>query len=156
MVDFRPVTRDHVLTAIEQYDAATGEVLVALVSASDNTHVLRHAGRQYDAKVVAGLAYMSATRGAASPDALFTGRHNAGEVLADLGFDLVLPPPPPAPEPRPRRTAPPATRPRPAASGVRSSVPLTAKGPVRQEPVARICPTCFLALPATGVCDNCD
>lgn len=156
MVDFRPVTRDHVLTAIEQYDAATGEVLVALVSQSDSTHVLRHEGRQYDAKVVAGLAYMSATRGAASPDELFTGRHNAGQVLPDLGFDLTLPPPPPPPEPRPRRSAPPATRPRSTASGVRSSVPLTAKRPVREEPVAKICPTCFLALPATGICDNCD
>lgn len=156
MVDFRAVTRDHVLTAIEEYDAAGGDLVLAIHGRPDSTHLLRHAGRQYDAKVVAGLAYMSATRAAASPDELFTGRNNAGEVLADLGFDLTLPAPPPAPEPRVRRSAPPATRPR--SSGVRSSgVPLTSKRPVRaEEPVAKICPTCFLALPATGVCDNCD
>ncbi|MFD0807354.1 hypothetical protein ACFQ0K_14780 [Nocardioides caeni] len=27
--------------------------------------------------------------------------------------------------------------------------------PVKAEPVVAVCPTCFMAIPATGVCDNC-
>lgn len=155
MVDFRAVTRDHVLTALEEYDAAGGAALLAMHGRGESTHTLRHGGRQYDAKVVAGLAYMRATRAAASPDELFSGRHSATDVLPDLGFDLTVPPPPPAPEPRPRRSAPPTTRPRSTAGAASATAPPTRR-PVKVEAPVKLCPTCFLALPATGVCDDCD
>lgn len=83
----------------------------------------------------------------------------AREVLADLG---VTDPAPPgwdpadevAPEPtptvasaraRPQRSSPrPASKPKPSPQRAR-----------RTEPTTAVCPTCFMALPATGVCDNC-
>ena len=76
----------------------------------------------------------------------------AREVLEGLGLadpepPRGVPPPPPgvavAPPPGRRSTAPRAPRPR--------------KEPVarKPEPVTKVCPTCFMALPATGVCDNC-
>lgn len=94
--------------------------------------------------------------GGPSPhDIVTTPKHRATEaareVLAGLGIDAPeppgwLPPPPPpvtvapvvAPKPRRVRT----TAPKPAAAR-------------KPEPVTKVCPTCFMALPATGICDNC-
>ncbi|MEQ6900280.1 hypothetical protein [Nocardioides sp. YIM 152588] len=33
--------------------------------------------------------------------------------------------------------------------------PREPKAPAKPEPVVAVCPSCFMALPATGVCDNC-
>jgi hypothetical protein len=80
----------------------------------------------------------------------------AREVLAELGLTDPeppgwVPPPPPPPvvepvvsrAPAPRRT----TTPR---------APRAPKAPARPaEPAVKVCPTCFMALPATGICDNC-
>lgn len=76
----------------------------------------------------------------------------AREVLVGLGLTDPeppgwVPPPPPvvevAPAPVRRTTTPraPRLRKEPAAR--------------KPEPVTKVCPTCFMALPATGVCDNC-
>ncbi len=94
--------------------------------------------------------------GGASPhDIVTTPKHRptdaAREVLAGLGITEPEPPgwePPPPPSipvapvaaPKPRRTR--AAAPKPAA--VR-----------KPEPVTNVCPTCFMAIPATGICDNC-
>lgn len=157
MVDFRPVSRDHVVTAIEEYDELGGDALLAAHdSARPRDHTLTFRGRLYDAKVVAGLAYMRATRAAASPDDLFRGRHSAAVVLRDLGFDVSVPAPP-EPEPRATRSVGPA---RPAK--VRAATPSRVPASPRSRSVAAAdrpvttCPTCFLALPATGICDDCD
>ncbi|WP_141014430.1 hypothetical protein [Nocardioides sambongensis] len=80
----------------------------------------------------------------------------AREVLGGFGITDAAPPgwvppvveaPPvvqttvPAETNRPRRAAAPkAAKPKPAA---------------KPEPVTPVCPTCFMALPATGICDNC-
>lgn len=77
----------------------------------------------------------------------------AREILADLGIATPEPPgwepPPPPPvaaSPLPRSTPRPKT-PRP---------PSPRKTPPRKpEPVTRVCPRCYMALPATGVCDTC-
>ena len=37
----------------------------------------------------------------------------------------------------------------------RVAAPKAPAKPEKPEPVVAICPTCFMALPATGVCDNC-
>lgn len=37
----------------------------------------------------------------------------------------------------------------------RVAAPKAPKAPEKPEPVIAICPTCFMALPATGICDNC-
>lgn len=44
-----------------------------------------------------------------------------------------------------------------ASGGARTARAAKAAKPTRTEPPKpRVCPTCFLELPATGVCDNCD
>lgn len=58
------------------------------------------------------------------------------------------------------RPAPAARAPR-AASGARSASPrpraVAVRKPARKEPdPPKVCPSCFMALPATGVCDMCD
>jgi hypothetical protein len=95
--------------------------------------------------------------GGASPhDIVTTPKHRptdaAREVLAELGIETPEPPgwEPPPPPPVPVVTAPP---PKP----VRARAPRAAKpAAVRKpEPVTKVCPTCFMAIPATGICDNC-
>lgn len=94
--------------------------------------------------------------GGASPhDIVTTPKHRptdaAREILSGLGIEAPEPPgwepPPPPPTPvvpvavpKPKRVR--ATAPRPAA-------------PRKPEPVTKVCPTCFMALPATGICDTC-
>ncbi|NYI99986.1 hypothetical protein HNR19_000685 [Nocardioides thalensis] len=79
----------------------------------------------------------------------FRATEAARAVLEGIGIDDPVPPgwepPPPAPEPAAvpaRKPARPRAAPKP-------------KAPAKPEPVAKICPTCFMALPATGICDNC-
>ena len=53
-----------------------------------------------------------------------------------------------------RRTTVPAAGPK----ATRSSTPRAPKAPakpVKAEPTVAVCPSCFMAIPATGVCDNC-
>lgn len=75
----------------------------------------------------------------------------AAAVLAGLGVADPVPPgwvppppppPPPVPEPKPVRVRQPRA-PRPKAE------------PKPAAPTVKVCPTCFMALPATGVCDTC-
>lgn len=95
--------------------------------------------------------------GGASPhDIVTTPKHRptdaARDVLAALDITAPeppgwVPPPPPPVEvapvaaPKPRRTR---TAAAPRATAVR-----------KPEPVTKVCPTCFMAIPATGICDNC-
>ncbi|WP_183095265.1 hypothetical protein [Nocardioides stalactiti] len=76
----------------------------------------------------------------------------AREVLALLGIEAPEPPgwepPPPPPVP-----VAPVVPPKPAR--VRTSTPKAPARPRKPEPVINVCPRCFMALPATGVCDNC-
>ena len=48
--------RDHVLTAMETWDAAGGANYM-LVRGGVSTHVLMHHGREYDAAAIAGIAH---------------------------------------------------------------------------------------------------
>lgn len=95
--------------------------------------------------------------GGASPhDIVTTPKHRptdaAREVLAALDIESPEPPgwEPPPPPPVPVVTAPP---PKPA----RTRAPRAVKAPAvrKPEPVTNVCPTCFMAIPATGICDNC-
>lgn len=99
--------------------------------------------------------------GASSPfDIVTRPKHQptdaAREVLAAFG---ITDPAPPGwiapvvevPEPVVRQT----TLPRASAKPRRTAAPKKAAAPAKPEPVTPICPSCFMALPATGVCDNC-
>ncbi len=94
--------------------------------------------------------------GGASPHDIVTApKHRATEaareVLAGLGIDAPEPPgwepPPPPPV-----AVPPVVPAKP--KRVRAA-PARAAAPRKPEPVTKVCPTCFMALPATGICDNC-
>jgi len=98
--------------------------------------------------------------GASSPFDLVTRpKHQptdaAREVLGRFGITDPPPPdwvPPVVVAPVVRESVVPAPAPR------RASPPRAPKAPakpVRPEPAVAVCPTCFMALPATGVCDNC-
>lgn len=78
-----------------------------------------------------------------------------GAELPPGGGEPALPPLP-SPARRqvrePRATAPGATRPR--SSGTPTARPTAPRKPEPAPPA--LCPTCFMQLPSTGVCDNCD
>lgn len=144
------IDRPHVLTAIETWDQAGGSNYM-LVRGGVSTHVLLHGGREYDAAAIVGIAHGLATGNTLTPAEIPGGSAGASKALSRLGFDIrddSLPPPQRVPGTRsatprtPRATTPRTTtsRPRVAAS----------------DRVDKLCPTCFLALPATGICDNCD
>lgn len=161
MAQFDAVTRDHVLAAMEDYDAVGGDALLERMGygGDGDGGYVRLQGRTYDVRAVMGVAYMRATRQAIAWDALGRTRYAAGQALADLGFDVAMPSRPLEPEPvaRPVRTRAASTR---TARTATSPAPRRAAAPARTpapepRPVA-VCPTCFLALPATGVCDDCD
>ena len=94
--------------------------------------------------------------GGASPhDIVTTPKHRpteaAREVLAGLGITEPEPPgwEPPPPPPIPVA---PVAAPRPRRARVAAPKPAPVRKP---EPVTNVCPTCFMAIPATGICDNC-
>lgn len=132
---------------METWDAAGGANYL-LVRGGVSTHVLLHGGREYDAPAIAGIAHGLATGRTLSADEVPGGGAGAAKALTRLGFTI-------------RDDSPPATNPskatRRASAGTRTSATGKRK-PVRMAATDRpveLCPTCFLQLPATGVCDNC-
>lgn len=139
------IDRDHVLTAMETWDSAGGTVYL-LVRGDASTHVLLHEGREYDAPAIAGIAHGLATGRTLSPGDIPGGAAGAGKALSRLGFEVRdhSPPAPTTPRSRTSRTG----------SSSRSTTPRKPRVAASDKPV-KLCPTCFLALPATGICDNC-
>ncbi len=80
----------------------------------------------------------------------------AREVLGAFGITDPAPPgwtPPVVIAPEPTLKVVPVK-----AARARTTTPRAPKAPAapkRVEPVIKICPTCFMAIPATGICDNC-
>ena len=105
--------------------------------------------------------------GASSPfDIVTRPKHQPTEAARELlaRFGITDPPPPgwvppvvevPVVEvPVVRKTTVPAAGP----GATRASAPRAPKAPtkpVKPEPTVAVCPNCFMAIPATGVCDNC-
>lgn len=145
------IERDHVLTAMETYDAVGGEAFLAAQGARLSAHVLVHQGRDYDASAVVGIAHGLATGRTLTPAEIKGGSAGAAKVLERLGFrvrtDSVA-------DAEPARPASPGA----AARRPRAASPAPPRPPARvaasDRPV-RTCPTCHLALPATGICDDC-
>ena len=143
------IDRPHVLTAIETWDKAGGSNYM-LVRGGVSTHVLLHGGREYDAAAIVGIAHGLATGNTLTPAEVPGGGAGASKALTRLGFDI-RDDSPPAPQrvPGTRSTTPRAPR----ATSTRST---TSRPRVAaSDRVDKLCPTCFLALPATGICDNC-
>lgn len=148
------IDRPHVLTAIETWDAAGGGNYM-LVRGGVSTHVLLHHGREYDAAAIAGIAHGLATGRTLTAADIPGGSAAASKALVRLGFDIRDDSPPVAERvPGARSTTPRASR----ATSTRTAPPRTTGRPrvAASDRVDKLCPTCFIALPATGICDQCD
>ena len=148
------IDRPHVLTAIETWDAAGGGNYM-LVRGGVSTHVLLHHGREYDAAAIAGIAHGLATGRTLTAADIPGGSAAASKALVRGSASTSV-----------------TTR-RPVAErvpGTRSTTPRTPRARPRREPPRRAAPAspratgssttcarrCFIAMPATGICDQCD
>jgi hypothetical protein len=143
---FSSVTRQHLLQAIAEHDTRGADDFHALYGFPHAAgYTLLHEGRRYDALAVLGVAHRYATGRLATPDEVGADAAGAGALLRRRGFDVTVP------AAAPRRTPPART-----ATPRRATTP---RAPARRSPTAErplvICPTCFVALPATGVCGTC-
>ena len=139
MPDWNLVSRSHVLAAMKECDnLGSREFLRRYGFGRATAYTLWHQGQEYDPKAILGVAYLLATGTAARSDELSEGIAGAAKLLADLGFDVVVDEEALAAE-KPRRAKP--AKPKPAAA--RDAAP-------------KVCPTCHMVLPASGVCDFCD
>jgi hypothetical protein len=148
------IDRPHVLTAIETWDAAGGGNYM-LVRGGVSTHVLLHHGREYDAAAIAGIAHGLATGRTLTAADIPGGSAAASKALTRLGFDIRDDSPPAAERvPGTRASTPRASR----ATTARSTPPRTTGRPrvAASDRVDKLCPRCYIALPATGICDQCD
>ncbi|MCW2739330.1 hypothetical protein [Nocardioides sp.] len=145
------IDRDHVLTAIETWDTAGGGNYM-LVRGGVSTHVLLHHGREYDAAAIAGIAHGLATGRTLTAADIPGGSEGASKALTRLGFDIRDDSPPGA-----SKTRAPATRASAPRASARASRPSTPRPRVAASDRPDVlCPRCYIALPATGICDQCD
>jgi hypothetical protein len=137
---FSAVTRRHILQAIAEYDDRGAESFLGVYGFGRSMgYTLIYDGKTYDSKAILGVAHRYATGRLATSEEFSGGKVGAAAILRKHGFEVTEP-----------ASAPAARRPVQARSpraGTRRSV-------AAEEPPA-ICPTCFMALPSTGVCDNC-
>jgi hypothetical protein len=164
MPDWTLLNRSHVMAALAECDRlGSREFLSRYSFGRSRAYSLWHGGQEYDSKAILGVAYLHATGRAATRDEFRGGLSGAVRVLQGLGFDVVVdeeelekeeraeqaragsaPTAPRGPTRTPTRGAPAAKR-----------VAKTARAKPIDVPV-KVCPTCFTALPATGICDYCD
>ena len=149
------IDRDHVLTAMETWDAAGGGNYM-LVRGGVSTHVLLHHGKEYDAAAIAGIAHGLATGRTLTPADIPGGSAGASKHLVRLGFDIRDDSPPTTRVPGTRASTPRTRSTSSRSTSSRSTgTPRPARVAASDKPV-NLCPRCFIALPATGICDTCD
>jgi hypothetical protein len=160
MPDWSLVGKQHVLAAIAECDrVGSRDFLQRYRFGRARASTVWHRGQEYDSKAILGVALLHATGRAATADDFAGGEEGAVRVLAGLGFDVVVDEEALAAEPKPRVRKPAPTR---AAGATRSpraaKATKTAKPRRTPKPEERVkvCPTCYMALPATGICDTCD
>ena len=162
MSDWSLVNRSHVLAAIRHCDHLESRDFVARYGFRGvHGSTLWNQGGEYDAAAILGLAHLEATGRPVTKDELPGGHEGVAETLRELGFDVVVEDPPVVTA-RSRAAAPTRTAAPKAAAGQAPAKKLTTakaapkKRVVKPEPVANICPRCYMAIPSTGICDNCD
>ena len=149
------IDRDHVLTAMETWDAAGGGNYM-LVRGGVSTHVLLHHGKEYDAAAIAGIAHGLATGRTLTPADIPGGSAGASKHLVRLGCDIRDDSPPTTRVPGTRASTPRTRSTSSRSTSSRSTgTPRPARVAASDKPV-NLCPRCFIALPATGICDTCD
>ncbi len=136
---------------METWDSADGAMYL-MIRGGTSTHVLLHHGREYDAASIAGIAHGLSTGRTLAPEDIPGGSAGAGKALTKLGFDVRDDSPA---RPAQARTAR-ATADRAATTRAKSSpAPRATRVAASDRETYTFCPKCFLALPATGECDNC-
>lgn len=165
MPDWTLVKRSHVMAAIAECDRlGSREFLNRYRFGRSTAYTLWHGGQEYDSKGILGVAYLHATGRTATRDELAGGASAGVRVLQGLGFDVVVDEEEVEREERKlatRKVPAPATTARgtkSAPTAAKAKAPAKVKAPVRSKPappVVKVCPTCHMAIPATGVCDNC-
>jgi hypothetical protein len=139
MRDWSVVSRSHVLAAMNEWDdLGQREFLRRYGFGRAPAYSLWNRGQEYDPAAVLAVAYFHATGTVPRSDEPTGGSDGAARVLSGLGFDVVVDEEALAAE-KPRR-----------AKTVR------AKPKAARETAPKVCPTCHMALPASGVCDFCD
>lgn len=156
MATFSSVTRQHVLQALTEYDARGADDFLALYGFGPSRgYTLVHEGRGYDSKAVLGVAHRYATGRLATPEEFHGGMDGAVRILRKRGFEVTEPASVTGTASGTTRT----TRASRSADGATRVTGATRTTGVRRttarEAPAQICPTCSMALPATGVCDDC-
>lgn len=144
MATFSAVTRQHILAAIAEYDDRGAENFLGVYGFGPSTgYTLVHDGKTYDSKAILGVAHRYATGRVATSEEFSGGVLGAAKVLRKHGFDVPGPVSDSSAAP-PRRTT--------STGRARTATPRRAAEP--EKPPA-VCPTCFMTLPATGICDSC-
>ena len=143
MATFSSVTRQHVLQALAEYDTRGEEQFLDVYGfRPDPDYALLLDDRSYDLTAVLGVAHRFATGRLATSNEVGSNMSGAVAILRKRGFE-VTEPAVAFRAPQPRVTRPRATR-----------TPVVRAAPTREAPPAT-CPTCFMTLPATGICDEC-
>lgn len=150
MATFSAVTRSHLLQAIAEYDSRGGDNFLGVYGFEPLAgYPLHHEGRSYDSRAVLGVAHRYATGRLATAEEFGDGMPAAAAVLRRRGFEVTEPAS--AAAPVSRGTTRQATA--RAVASPRATTPR--KAAEDREAAVAICPTCWSALPATGVCDYC-
>jgi hypothetical protein len=159
------------LAALDEYDRlGSREFLSRYRFGRSTAYTLWQGGQEYDSKAVLGVAYLHATGRAATRNELADSLGGGAKVLEGLGFDIAVDEEEVEREERAYR----ARAAKAQASGTAAATtksagsPAARKAPARKaaerkparikpaEREVKLCPTCYTALPATGVCDFCD
>lgn len=142
MATFSSLTQQHVLDTLTEHDELGAEAFMAALGFTTSPDAqITHEGRSYDARAILAVAHRRATGRLATPEEFRSSLAQALTILRSRGFDVTGP------------TA--ATKRAPAARATRTpSAPAMRKPAADDRPVT-VCPTCFVVLPATGVCDEC-
>lgn len=170
MPDWSQVSRTHVLLAMAECDRiGDREFLRRYGFPRSRIYTVWSNGQEYDSQAILGAAYFHATGTPADRGDFHDGEQGAATVLQEKGFDVAVNEIEAAAEERraasrPARATARSTRTTAKASSVeRAAAPkkVAASRPKPRKaaataPVIKICPTCNMALPASGICDFCD
>lgn len=170
MPDWSQVSRTHVLQAMEEYDRiGDREFLRRYGFNRSRVYTVWNGGQEYDSQAILGAAYFHATGTPAARADFHDGEQGAAQVLQEKGFDVAVNEIEAAAEELRAARRPPArstagssrTTPRRTAADAATATKVTASRPKPKKtaataPALKICPTCNMALPASGVCDFCD
>ncbi len=147
------MTRQHLLQAITEYDDRGADAFLAVYGFSPSADLLVHEGRGYDVPAVLGVAHRFATGRLAMPDE-FHDLTGAVAILRKRGFEVTGPAAAATAPARGSRSSGSSPSRAPRATTARATTARTTKRAADEQPPAT-CPTCFTALPATGICDYC-